>query len=251
MFNQLREDINSVFQRDPAARSFWEVFFTYPGIHAVLWYRLNNRLWHKGMKGLARFFSSFARFLTGIEIHPAAVIGRRFFIDHGIGVVIGETAEIGDDCTIYHGVTLGGTTLQQGKRHPTLKNNVIVGAGAKILGPVVIGESARIGSNSVVVKDVKPNTTVTGIPAREIIKTTPPASPNPAEEKHPFESYALTNMPLKDPVAHAIVSLLEHLTVVDKQLAGIEQALTKLGACPPAVFPSENREEDDLDNFKE
>ena len=154
MFQRLREDIGSVFDRDPAARNFFEVLTTYPGVHAVIFYRLGHVLWNARLKWLARWLSTVARWLTGIEIHPAAKIGRRFFIDHGMGVVVGETAEIGDDCTLYHGVTLGGTTWKKGKRHPTLGNDVVVGAGAKVLGPIIIGPGARIGSNAVVVKDV-------------------------------------------------------------------------------------------------
>ena len=154
MFKHLKEDIECVFDRDPAARTFFEVLTTYPGVHAVLLHRVSHSLWNHGFKWLARFLSTFARWVTGIEIHPGAVIGRRFFIDHGMGVVIGETAEIGDDCTLYHGVTLGGTSWEKGKRHPTLGNDVVVGAGAKVLGPINIGDGARIGSNAVVVKDV-------------------------------------------------------------------------------------------------
>jgi len=151
-WQRLREDITCVFDRDPAARNVFEILTSYPGIHAVLFHRLNHALWNLGLKWPARFFSAFARWLTGIEIHPGAKIGRRFFIDHGMGVVIGETAEIGDDCTLYQGVTLGGTSWNKGKRHPTLGNNVVIGAGAKVLGPFKVGDDARIGSNSVVVK---------------------------------------------------------------------------------------------------
>jgi serine O-acetyltransferase len=166
MFERIKEEIAVVFERDPAARSTWEVVTCYPGFHALLVHRLSHWLWMRGFKWLARWIAHAARWLTGIEIHPGVRIGRRFFIDHGMGVVIGETAEIGDDCTIYHGVTLGGTTWNKGKRHPTLKNGVVIGAGAKILGPIVIGENAKIGSNAVVVKDVPDNATAIGIPAR-------------------------------------------------------------------------------------
>jgi len=163
----IREDIRVALERDPAARNQFEILIAYPGVHALILHRINHWIWNKELKCLARFFSNIARFLTGIEIHPAAKIGRRLFIDHGMGVVIGETAEIGDDCTIYHGVTLGGTSLSKGvKRHPTLKNRVIVGAGAKLLGPIVIGEGARIGANSVVVKNIAANATVIGIPGK-------------------------------------------------------------------------------------
>lgn len=159
-WQRLREDINSVFDRDPAARSVLEVITAYPGMHALVFHRINHVLWNLGLRWLARLFSTVARWLTGIEIHPGAKIGRRFFIDHGMGVVIGETAEIGDDCTLYQGVTLGGTSWNKGKRHPTLGNNVVIGAGAKVLGPFKVGDNARIGSNSVVIKEVPANATV-------------------------------------------------------------------------------------------
>ena len=157
MFQRIRDDIRIVFERDPAARSTLEVLLTYPGLHAVWVHRLSHVLWRWRLKLLARVLSQLTRWFTGIEIHPGASIGNRFFIDHGMGVVIGETAEIGDDCTLYHGVTLGGTSWERAKRHPTLGKNVVVGAGAKILGPITIGENARVGSNSVVVKDVPAN----------------------------------------------------------------------------------------------
>ena len=169
MFTRLREDIDCVYARDPAARNWWEVLTCYPGFHALWLHRaISHRLWNIGLKWLARLMSHFGRFFTGVEIHPGATIGRRVFIDHGMGVVIGETAEIGDDCTLYHGVTLGGTAWTKGKRHPTLARGVTVGAGAKILGPFTVGEGAKIGSNSVVVKAVPPGATVVGIPAREV-----------------------------------------------------------------------------------
>lgn len=167
MFNYLRSHINAALERDPAARNAVEVFFVYPGIHALIFYRGAHWLWQKHLKFLARFLAHIGRFLTGIEIHPGAKIGKGLLIDHGMGVVIGETAEIGDNCTIYHGTTLGGRSLNKNtKRHPTLKNNVIVGAGAKLLGPIVIGEGARIGANAVVVKDVPAGVTVVGVPGR-------------------------------------------------------------------------------------
>src|SRR5467141_4458434 len=170
MFTRIREDIACVFERDPAARSTWEVITCYPGFHALLIHRLAHWLWRIKMRWFARFVSHVSRFLTGIEIHPGAKIGRRVFIDHGMGVVIGETAELGDDCTLYHGVTLGGTTWNKGKRHPTLGRGVVIGAGAKLLGPITIGDGARIGSNAVVVKDVPPGATAIGIPARIVEK---------------------------------------------------------------------------------
>jgi serine O-acetyltransferase len=164
VFKALREDIASAFDRDPAARSTWEVLTCYPGLHAVWFYRLGHWFWGHHLPWLGRFITHIARWLTGIEIHPGATIGRRFFIDHGMGVVVGETAEIGDDVTLYHGVTLGGTTWKKTKRHPTLEDGVIIGAGAKVLGPIVIGAHSRVGSNSVVLKDVPPHSTVIGIP---------------------------------------------------------------------------------------
>ena len=168
LFSKLSEDIDSVVARDPAARSKIEVFLCYPGVHAIVFYRFAHFLWGKNFFTTARIISSFARFLTGVDIHPAARIGRRLFIDHATGLVIGETAEIGDDVTLYHGVTLGGTSAQKGKRHPTLGNRVIVGAGAKLLGPIEIGDDARIGSNAVVLKAVPAGATAVGVPARVV-----------------------------------------------------------------------------------
>ncbi|WP_442919660.1 serine O-acetyltransferase [Methylobacter sp.] len=164
----MREDVCCVQERDPAARNSLEVFLTYPGVHAVLFYRVNHCLWQSGWKLTARWLSFMARWLTHVDIHPGAKIGRRFFIDHGTGVVIGETAEVGDDVTLYHGVTLGGTTWNKEKRHPTLGNGVMVGAGAKILGPIILGNHVRVGANSVVVKNVPAYCTVVGIPGRVI-----------------------------------------------------------------------------------
>lgn len=251
MFKYLREDINCVFERDPAARSSWEILTTYPGIHAMIWHRINHRLWSAGLKWPARWLAAVSRWLTGIEIHPAAKIGRRFFIDHGMGVVIGETAEIGDDCTIYHGVTLGGTSWQPGKRHPTLQNKVIIGAGAKVLGPITIGENARIGSNSVVVKDVKANITVVGIPAREVTHPLPidSSAQQHMQQKLGFDAYAVAET-LKDPVGHAITRMLNHMLELDKQLNDIKQAVTKLGGNITDKSPCELHDEN-LDAFKE
>ena len=170
MFSRIKQEIAVVFERDPAARNTWEVITCYPGFHALLVHRFAHWLWRARLRWLARLTSHVGRFLTGIEIHPGASIGRRFFIDHGMGVVIGETAEVGDDCTLYHGVTLGGTSWNKGKRHPTLGNGVVIGAGAKILGPITIGDGARIGSNAVVVKSVPPGATAIGIPAHIVEK---------------------------------------------------------------------------------
>jgi len=168
MWQLIKEDVNCIFDRDPASRNVFEILTSYPGVHAILFHRLNHWLWGKGFKWFSRFLSYFARWITSIEIHPGAIIGRRFFIDHGIGVVIGETAEIGDDVTLYQGVTVGGRIMKPGKRHPTLGNNVIVGAGAKILGPFSVGDNARIGSNAVVIEEVPRGATVVGIPGKVV-----------------------------------------------------------------------------------
>ncbi len=219
MFNNIREDIASVFARDPAARTTFEVLTCYPGLHARIFHRISNKLWHMGFKWLARFTSHIGRFFTGIEIHPGATIGRRFFIDHGMGVVIGETAEIGDDVTLYHGVTLGGTSWQHGKRHPTLGNNVVVGAGAKILGPIHVGDGAKIGSNAVVVKDVPAGATATGIPARIL---------DEAKKNTGFNAYGLSN-DQNDPVAKTLHGLIGHSVTVDQRIEFILQQLEKMG----------------------
>ncbi len=215
MFNRLAEDMKSVRERDPAARSWLEVLTCYPGLHAVWGHRISHWLWTHGLKWLARFNSHLARGLTGIEIHPAAVIGRRLFIDHGMGVVIGETAEVGDDCTIYQGVTLGGTSLDKGvKRHPTLANGVVVGGGAKVLGSFTVGEGARIGSNAVVVKAVPPGATAVGIPARIISDVGEAAT-------HGFDAYGITkDMP--DPVANAIRALLGHMQTLQAEVQALK-----------------------------
>lgn len=231
MFARIKEDINSVFERDPAARNSWEVFFNYPGLHAVWLHRLSNKLWRKQYKFLARFVSNFSRWLTGIEIHPGATIGKRFFIDHGMGVVIGETAEIGDDVTLYHGVTLGGTSWNAGKRHPTLGDRVVVGAGAKILGPLNIGHDARVGSNSVVVKDVPNQMTVVGIPARLVEPKATDSTREQREkmaEKLGFDAYAVSpDNP--DPVAVAIGKMLDHIHVMDQKLNDVSHEVNKMG----------------------
>jgi len=219
MFKNIREDIASVFARDPAARTTFEVLTCYPGLHARVLHRLSNTLWHAGLKWLARFVSHVARWLTGIEIHPGATIGRRFFIDHGMGVVIGETAHIGDDVTLYHGVTLGGTSWKEGKRHPTLGNGVVVGAGAKILGPLNIGDNAKIGSNAVVVKDVPAGATAAGIPARVL---------DGAKKTTGFNAYGLST-DQNDPVAKALHGLIGHSVTVDQRIEHILQQLEKLG----------------------
>ncbi|MDA9801287.1 serine O-acetyltransferase [Candidatus Pseudothioglobus singularis] len=205
------EDVRSVFARDPAARNVFEVLTCYSGVQAVLFYRLTHLLWRYKLYWLARFISTFARWVTGIEIHPGAVIGRRFFIDHGMGVVIGETAIIGDDCMLYHGVTLGGTTWDKVKRHPTLRNGVVIGAGAKILGPITLGENVRVGSNSVVVRSIDDNETVVGIPGRIVRKK--------AEDGDSFDSYAANSSGTSnDPTIQAVNSLIERLSEMEERL---------------------------------
>ncbi len=211
------EDIQSVFERDPAARNVFEIITCYSGVQAMMFYRLAHRLWTFKLKWLARFISMLARWLTGVEIHPGARIGRRFFIDHGMGVVIGETAEIGDDCTLYHGVTLGGTTWQKGKRHPTLGNNVVIGAGAKILGPITLGNDVRVGSNSVVVKSIDDAKTVVGVPGR-VLK-------DKVVRSNHFDSYAVSSH-TDDPSIKAINSILAHLHDVDAQLHKVSERLS-------------------------
>jgi serine O-acetyltransferase len=191
MFKHLKEDISIVFERDPAARSHLEILTTYPGVHALIIHRMSHWLWEAGFYWLGRFTSHIGRGLTGIEIHPGATIGRRVFIDHGMGVVIGETAIIGDDCTLYHGVTLGGTSWNKGKRHPTLEKGVVIGAGAKVLGPITIGSGAKIGSNAVVVKDVPINATAVGIPARILEDDNKPNVKDVSFK--PFSAYAVGN----------------------------------------------------------
>jgi len=218
MFKRIKEDISSVFERDPAARNTFEIITTYPGVHAIIMHRITHRLWGNGFKWLARVLSNVVRLFTGIEIHPGAVIGRRFFIDHGMGVVIGETAEIGDDCTLYHGVTLGGTSWSPGKRHPTLANNVVVGAGAKILGPIIINDGARIGSNAVVVKEVPEKTTIIGVPGREVIqRTSTQKDREKIAHKMGFDAYGATQ-DMSDPVANTVNRMLDHIHKMDQRM---------------------------------
>lgn len=227
MFARLREDIACVFERDPAARSTWEVLTCYPGFHALTLHRFSHWLWGHRLRWLARLSSHFTRWITGIEIHPGATIGRRVFIDHGMGVVIGETAEIGDECTLYHGVTLGGTSWNKGKRHPTLGRGVVIGAGAKVLGPIVIQEGAKIGSNAVVVREVPAGATAVGIPARII-------EPGREQERHEkaenlgFSAYAVTRSE-DDPLSMAIHGLLDHAVETDRRIAALLKTIERAG----------------------
>jgi len=219
MFSRTREDIRCVFDRDPAARTMWEVLTCYPGFHALTFHRLAHALWGAGFKWLGRLVSHISRFLTGIEIHPGATIGRRVFIDHGMGVVIGETAEIGDDCTLYHQVTLGGVSWNKGKRHPTLGKGVVVGAGAKILGPFEVGDGARIGSNSVVVKPVPPGATVVGIPARIVEDHT--------AARMTFDAYAVSGS-LDDPLNQVLLTIGSKTEDMDGRLSDLVRRLEAL-----------------------
>jgi len=236
MFDHVREDICCVFDRDPAARSFFEVLTTYPGVHALIYFRLCHWLWAHGMKWLSRWISAMARLLTGIEIHPAATIGRRFFIDHGMGVVIGETTEIGEDCTLYHGVTLGGTSTQEGKRHPTLGNNVVVGAGAKILGPITVGDGARIGSNAVVVKNIPDNVSVVGVPGRIVRQSVDEQQEHRLElaKKMGFDAYG-TAQDMSDPVAQAVNAMLDHIHAMDDKMEKMCAVIKRLSVDLPDV----------------
>jgi len=227
MFTRIREDIACVFERDPAARSTWEVITCYPGFHALLIHRLAHGLWRAGMRWLGRLVSHLSRFLTGIEIHPGAQIGRRVFIDHGMGVVIGETAELGDDCTLYHGVTLGGTSWNKGKRHPTLGRGVVIGAGAKLLGPILIGDGAKIGSNAVVVKAVPAGATAVGIPARIILDEQDKTREEKAA-KLGFSAYAVTSKAEDDPFAKAVQGLLDHSVEMDRRIELILKKIEEL-----------------------
>ncbi len=230
MFSRLRSDVQCILERDPAARSTWEVLTCYPGLHAVILHRLAHGCWTRGFKWLGRFISHIARWATGIEIHPGAIIGERVFFDHAMGVVVGETAEIGDGCTIYQGVTLGGTSLYKGvKRHPTLGKDVVVSAGAKVLGGFVVGDGAKIGSNAVVIKPVPPGATAVGIPAR-IIPSKSGESADVTHTEPKFSAYGITQE--DDPVSQALRGLVDSATGQDHQIAllwkAVEQLSTKL-----------------------
>lgn len=258
MFERLKEDVNTVMERDPAARGTFEVLTNYPGLHALLLHRLAHGIWKAKWFWLARTLSTFSRFLTGIEIHPGATIGRRFFIDHGMGVVIGETAIIKDDVTLYHGATLGGTSpnkgkdhpANQGKRHPTLEEGVVVGAGAKVLGPFVVGAGAKIGSNAVVVKEVPAGATVVGIPGRVVERMQEDDGRRQAmAEKIGFDAYAVTSE-MPDPTAHAISAMLDHLHEVDARFEMMCKAMKANGLCDE-VGPLPALKEEDFAAVKE
>lgn len=213
---EIRADVGCVSSRDPAARGRFEILITYPGVHAVIWHRLASRTWRRGWRGSARFLSWFARLLTNVDVHPGATIGKRFFIDHGAGVVIGETAVVGDDVTLYHGVTLGGVSWSAGKRHPTLLDGVMVGAGAKILGPITIGENARIGANSVVMEDVPSGATVVGIPGKIVrgLETRRRLAGGRVDLEHHL---------MPDPVGEALAYLIDRVDFLEVRLAEMQR----------------------------
>lgn len=226
MLSTIKEEIDVVFERDPAARSVLETIFTCPGFQAIIFHRFNYWLWNNKLHFLARLTAHVARFMTGIEIHPAAVIGQRFFIDHGMGIVIGETSEVGDDVSLYHGVTLGGTSWNKGKRHPTIKDNVVIGAGAKILGPITVSEGARIGCNAVVVKDVPAEATVVGVPGHVVVKketSEKSAQREAMAKKIGFEAYA-ESKEMSDPIQNALDSILDHMHQVDIDLDKLKKS---------------------------
>ncbi len=219
LFSLMKDDIQAIYDRDPAARSTFEILISYPGLHAVWGHRMAHWFWTHRMKLLGRWLSHVVRFLTGIEIHPGAQIGRRFFIDHGMGVVIGETAEVGDNVTLYHGVTLGGTSLEKGKRHPTLEDNVVAGAGAKILGAITVGAGSRIGANAVVVRPVPPNSLVVGVPGQVVVRSKPrPASP---DLNHNF---------LPDAIGTTVAALVERVEQLESLLNELEKVATPAGS---------------------
>jgi serine O-acetyltransferase len=226
VFDKIRDDIYSVFDRDPAARSVLEIIFCYPGLHAVWFYRIAHWFWTRELYFLGRFTSHMGRFLTGIEIHPGAQIGKKFFIDHGMGVVIGETAEIGDNVTLYHGVTLGGVTWDKVKRHPTVEDNVVIGSGSKVLGPFVVGKGAKIGSNSVVVKEVPQSATVVGIPGRVVMQQEKKVD----EDQRPD----LEHGKLPDPEAKAISCLFDQIRALEQKVEDLTGRLEKAERKPAA-----------------
>lgn len=248
MFSRLKEDIECILKRDPAARTRWEVLTCYPGLHAIILHRWANACWRHGFKWCGRFISHMGRWLTGIEIHPGATIGRRVFIDHGMGVVIGETAEVGDDCTIYQGVTLGGTSLFKGaKRHPTLGQGVIVGANAMVLGGFTVGDGAKIGSAAVVVREIPPGATAVGNPARIIQKKGDALRENVASQMG-FSAYAITQN--DDPLSLAMRGLIDQAAASSQQIELIWQALEKLSNAPAEELPPGAHPHDEFDAEK-
>lgn len=248
MFNSLFDQVDSIIARDPAARNRLEVITCYQGLHAVFFHRISHFLWNIGLKWIARVLSMISRFITGIEIHPGAKIGRRVFLDHGLGIVIGETTEIGDDCTIYQGVTLGGTSLYKGvKRHPTLGKGVVVSAGAKVLGGFTVGDGARIGSNAVVLKEIPAGATAVGIPAR-VLHPDLPQSPD-SKTKEYFSAYGVTPN-VDDPVSMALKGLIDATIEQEAKIAALEKALAKLSNIPTDASSTSDTKRD-LDAIKE
>tara|TARA_R110002110_G_scaffold113242_2_gene281027 strand:+ start:1722 stop:2435 length:714 start_codon:yes stop_codon:yes gene_type:complete len=221
VFGRIGEDIRVIMEKDPAARSGLEVFFCYPGFHALVFHRIAHAAWHAGLKFIGRFTSQLGRMLTGIEIHPAAKIGRRVFIDHGMGLVIGETAEVGNDVTLYHGVTLGGVSLNQEKRHPTIGDCVVVGSGAQVLGPIRVGEKALIGANAVVLSDVPPGVTMVGIPARQVIARDRTGSPDE------FVAYGTPSGDLPDPVAKVLDGMMSEIQTLRARVDALTDTAPK------------------------
>ncbi|AIY41457.1 Serine acetyltransferase [Collimonas arenae] len=249
MFSRIREDIANIMARDPAARTQWEVLTCYPGLHAIILHRWAHHCWHNGFKWPGRFISQVARMFTGIEIHPGATIGRRVFIDHGFGVVIGETAEVGDDCTIYQGVTLGGTSLNKGaKRHPTLARGAIIGAGAKVLGGFTVGEGAKVGSNAVVVKEVPPGATAVGNPARIVQKEAGSGKDEAAARM--FAAYGVTPNG-DDPLSKALHGLIDNAAAQEHQIDRIIALLKKSGMACESLPELEKFDPDQLNKLVE
>ena len=248
MFNSLFDHVDSIIVLDPAARNRLEVITCYPGLHAVWLHRISHFFWNLGLKWIARLMSMFSRFLTGIEIHPGAKIGRRVFLDHGLGIVIGETTEIGDDCTIYQGVTLGGTSLYKGmKRHPTLGKGVVISAGAKVLGGFTVGDGARVGSNAVALKEIPPGATAVGIPARILHPDLPQSADTKTKEY--FSAYGVTPN-VDDPVSMALKGLIDATIVQEAKIAALEKMIAKLSNTPSDASGSSDTKRD-LDAIKE
>jgi len=251
MLNSLFDQVDSIIVRDPAARNRLEVITCYPGLHAVWIHRASHGLWNLGLKWIARLLSMLARFITGIEIHPGAKIGRRVFLDHGLGIVIGETTEIGDDCTIYQGVTLGGTSLYKGvKRHPTLGKGVVISAGAKVLGGFTVGDGARVGSNAVVLKEIPAGATAVGIPARILHPDLPQASTPDSKAKEYFSAYGVTPN-VDDPVSMALKGLIDATLEQEAKIVALEKALAKLSNTPSLRTDEASDTKRDLDVLKE